>query len=149
LLPVVQAAGLVIFLCPWFIYNLYLASSGDIEIHTAEYEYEGVTSSYSYRTFEYKPNTRYAFLFMLFSFFWPSEFILAVGQLVVALSFTAWYFTRDKRSITSATVWWVLRTACVHHLGTAAFGSLIVAIIRTIRFVILYFQKKMKRIHNK
>mmetsp|Transcript_3147 Transcript_3147/g.4913 ORF Transcript_3147/g.4913 Transcript_3147/m.4913 type:complete len:688 (+) Transcript_3147:32-2095(+) len=148
-LPVLQAVGLVCFLVFWVIYCVYLASSGDIEIHSAEYTYQGTTSQYNYRTFNYKPNTRYAFLYLLFTFFWTSEFIVAVGQLVVALAFAAWYFTRDKSTINSGTVWWALRTTILHHLGTAAFGSLIVAIIRTIRAVVMYFQKKMKKLHNK
>ena len=37
----------------------------------------------------------------------------------------------------------------MHHLGTVAFGSLIIAIIRTIRAVVAYFQRKLKQTHNK
>jgi choline transporter-like protein 2/4/5 len=37
----------------------------------------------------------------------------------------------------------------LHHLGTVAFGSLIVAVIRTIRAVVSYFQRKLKKTHNK
>lgn len=37
----------------------------------------------------------------------------------------------------------------LHHLGTVAFGSLLVAIIRTIRAVVSYFQRKLKKQHNK
>lgn len=36
-----------------------------------------------------------------------------------------------------------------HHLGTVAFGSLLIAIIRTIRTVVAYFQRKLKKQHNK
>lgn len=42
-----------------------------------------------------------------------------------------------------------LRTTIVHHLGTVAFGSLLVAIVRTIRAVVAYFQRKLKKTHNK
>lgn len=42
-----------------------------------------------------------------------------------------------------------LRTTILHHLGTVAFGSLIIAIIRTIRAVVSYFQRKLKKTHNK
>lgn len=37
----------------------------------------------------------------------------------------------------------------IHHLGTVAFGALLVAIIRTIRAVVSYFQRKLKKQHNK
>ena len=36
-----------------------------------------------------------------------SEFIIAVGQLIIALSFSTWYFTRDKSTIGPSTVYWV------------------------------------------
>ena len=42
-----------------------------------------------------------------------------------------------------------LRTTILHHLGTVAFGSLIIALIRTIRAVVSYFQRKLKKTHNK
>jgi solute carrier family 44 (choline transporter-like protein), member 2/4/5 len=42
-----------------------------------------------------------------------------------------------------------MRSTLLHHLGSAAFGSLIVAIIRTIRAVVSYFQRQMKKAHNK
>jgi choline transporter-like protein 2/4/5 len=107
LVPVLQAAGLVIFMVFWVIYCFFLASSGDLNIHSASYTYDSVEYTYSYRTFEYKPAIRYAFLFMLFAMFWTSEFLLAIGQLVIALSFAAWYFTRDKSTVGSGTVFWV------------------------------------------
>ncbi len=106
-LPVVQAVGLTAFLVPWIIYVLYLASSGDMTTKTGTYMVGSVPTTYSYRTFTYTTNTKYAFLYMLFCWFWTSEFIVAVGQLVISLSFTAWYFTRDKKTIGPSTVIWV------------------------------------------
>jgi len=148
--PVGQAAGLIIFLVPWVIYLLYLASSGDISTQTGTYvDSSGNTQEYTYREFTYTTNTKYAFLYMLFCWFWTSEFVLAVGQLVVALSFTAWYFTRDKGMIGNNTVIWSLKSTMRYHLGTAAYGSLVIAIIKTIRAVIAYIQKKAKRSGNK
>ncbi len=42
-----------------------------------------------------------------------------------------------------------LRNTSYYHLGTAAFGSLIIAIIKTIRAVIAYIQRKAKKSKNK
>lgn len=39
----------------WVIYCFFLASSGDLQIHTASYTYDSVVYNYSFRTFEYKP----------------------------------------------------------------------------------------------
>jgi hypothetical protein len=103
LMPVCQALAVGIFLVPWAIYSLYLASSG--EISTYHKEINGVTTSY--RQMDYNMNTRYAFLYLLFCWYWTSEFILAVGQLISATSISAWYFTRDKKAEGNTTVIWV------------------------------------------
>jgi choline transporter-like protein 2/4/5 len=107
-LPVLQAIGLLIFIIPWIIYVLFLASSGTITTVQGSYETDdGTEVPYSYREFTYTTNTKYAFLYMIFCYFWTSEFILAFGQLAIALAFTGWYFTRDKGSIGNGTVLWV------------------------------------------
>jgi len=141
-LPILQAIGIVIFLVPWTIYVLFLASSG-------EQHFVDVGGGVGYQEMKYDNNTRYAFLYMLFCYFWSSEFIVAIGQLVIALSFSAFYFTRDKKTEGNKTVFWALRTTLLYHLGTAAFGSLIIAIIKTIRAVLTYLQNKAKKSGNK
>lgn len=138
-MPIYQILGLVIFLIPWFIYMLYLASSGEVRE-------DPITG---YRTFEYDTNTKYAFLYMLFCWFWTSEFLIACGQLIIALAISAWYFCRDKSKIGNVTVIWATKTLIFYHLGTAAFGSLIIAIILTIRAIISYIQRKAKKSGNK
>jgi hypothetical protein len=107
-LPVLQACGLVIFIVPWIIYVLFLASSGSIVTKTETYtSTSGQEVSYSYREFSYTDNTKYAFLYMIFIYFWTSEFILAFGQLVISLSFAGWYFNKDKSQVGNVTLIWV------------------------------------------
>lgn len=141
LMPVLQVTGVVAFLVPWTIYVIYLASSGDLVVVN-----NGI---YSYRQFQYDDTTKYTFLYLLFCWFWTSQFIVALGQLVVALAVVAWYFNKNKASVGNHTFLWALRTSLRYHLGTIAFGSLIIAIIQTIRAVIAYFQKQAKDSHNK
>ncbi|CAE7456067.1 slc44a1, partial [Symbiodinium microadriaticum] len=145
LMPVFQALAIVVFLVPWTIYAIYLASSGDIEVHETS---DTPGDETQYKTMEYDQNTRLAFLYLLFCWFWTSEFILAVGQITSAMAISAWYFTRDKKSEGNGTVIWAFRTTCFYHLGTAAFGSLIIAIIKTIRAILAYLQKKAKKSGN-
>ncbi|CAN0007533.1 unnamed protein product, partial [Choristocarpus tenellus] len=104
---------------------------------------------FSVRSFKFTDNMRYASLYLLFSYFWTSEFILALGQIVVAMSVATWYFTRDKNKIGSGTVGQALWRSVWYHSGTAAFGSLIIAIVKTIRAIVAYFQKKAKDSGNK
>ena len=136
--PIVQITALVIFVLPWFIYCLYLASAGKMKVR------DGGAAG-DYREFVYTDNQYYAGWYMVFIYYWTSEFIVAIGQLVVAMAVSTWYFTRDKSSIGNATVFSSMRRSFRYHAGTAAFGSLIIAIIKTIRAIVAYIQKKAKK----
>ena len=70
-------------------------------------------------------------------------------QIVVAMAVATWYFSRDKSTTGSGTVLSSVKTSLFYHSGTAAFGSLIIAIIKTIRAIVAYIQKKTKDTHNK
>ena len=146
IMPVIQAAGIVVFLVPWTIYAVYLASSGDIKVHSTT---DAGGDETQYKTMEYDKNTRLAFLYLLFCWFWTSEFILAIGQIISGMSIAAWYFNRDKKAEGNGTVIWSFKTTMIYHLGTAAYGSLVIAIIKTIRAVLAYLQKKAKKSGNK
>lgn len=144
-MPIIQSLGIVIFLVPWTIYCLYLASSGNVEVESETVNGNEV----QYKVITYNMNIRYAFLYLLFCWFWASQLIVAFGELVSALSISCWYFTRDKKSEGNTTVIWSFKTALFKHFGTVAYGSLVIAIIKTIRAVIAYLQKKAKKSGNK
>jgi len=79
---------------------------------------------------------------MVLIWFWTTQFIVSIGQLVVALAVSVWYFTRDRKKIGNYTFIKSFCLVSIYHLGTAAFGSLIMAIIKTIRVVLTYIQKR-------
>ena len=120
-LPVFQCIGLVMFLIPWFIYMLYLASSGEIVTVTVNNPYSTNVPQVSYRQMQYDTNTKYAFLYLLFCWFWTSQFIIAIGQIIVAMAIVCWYFSRpeEKSQIGQGTVIWV-------HIFILIFFSLVV-----------------------
>jgi choline transporter-like protein 2/4/5 len=173
--PVFQVIGVLIFLMPWMLYMTYLASGGTVvvdcicpsasgmmdqansayasaaafageEVEEAEVNCED--GCFMYKTFDYTDNAMLAGLYMLFSWFWTSQFVIAAGQLVVAMSVSTWYFTRDKKTVNSGTFIKSAKKAMWYHLGTAAFGSLIIAIIKTIRVIISYLQHKFRKSKN-
>jgi hypothetical protein len=86
LTPIIQVFGLCLFLVPWIIYVFYLASSGTVNTHVGTTTINGIEQTYTYRTFEYTTNTKYAFLYMIFCYYWTSEFITACGQMLIALT---------------------------------------------------------------
>jgi Plasma-membrane choline transporter len=69
--------------------------------------------------------------------------------LIIALSVAKWYFTKNKATIGSWTVIGSIVDVCWYHSGTAAFGSLLVAIVQLIRSIIARAQKSAKEAHNK
>lgn len=150
IMPILQTVALGLFLVPFVIYAAFLATSGDFVTYTGTYtDSFNIEHSYQYKAFVYDDNTKYSFLYLIFSWFWTSEFLIAVGQLITALSFVAWYFNRDKSKISNKTFIWAACTVIFFHLGSAAFGALLVALVRTIKIVLSYIEKKAKNSKNK
>lgn len=101
--PTLPVLGFVLYLIPWTIFMLYLASSGDIVTDCmclGRSQYNTKTSTdienilnnaddkalensgcfdgcYPYRSFKYEKNTQYAGLYLVFSLLWTSQFIIA------------------------------------------------------------------------
>lgn len=133
------------FVFVWLVYAVHLASIG--EITTQEIQVNEVTVKM--RDFEYDENTTYQGWYLIFSFFWTSQFIVALGEIIIAFAVSKWFFSRDKSMIGNTTVLAAICQSLFYHAGTAAFGSLIIAIISTIRTVLAYIQKKAKQTKNK
>jgi len=163
LFPVIQCAGFVVFMILWMYYAVHLASMGDpVEEGYCSLLYSNPASRHSqddcetlsgvwirYTSFSYDENQTNAGWFLLFAYFWTSQYIIALGQIIVALCIAKWYFTRDKGQIGNSTVFSSIKQAGWYHCGTAAFGSLIIAIIKMIRAYITYMQKQAKKAGGK
>lgn len=87
----------------------------------------------------------------LFGFLWTMGFINAVGYMIVAFVTIFWYYSDLDDSKKAApdnsvrkAIWWTLR----YHVGTLAFGSLIIAIIQFIRFMMNYLYKQSKALQE-
>ena len=173
--PVFQVIGVLIFLIPWTVYMTYLASAGEVtpacicppsasgmggtldSLANQATMYGGYNRTVEepddtcedgcimYKSMTYTGNMKWAGLYMMFSWFWTSQFVIAVGQLVVAMSVSMWYFTKDKSTVGNKTFFAAAKKAMYYHFGTAAFGSLIIAIIKTIRVVVAYLQVSRER----
>jgi hypothetical protein len=79
--------------------------------------------------------------YLIFALFWNTQFIVACGQIIVAGMIATWYFTRNKSDLDHVMIGSVGRLLR-YHLGSAAFGSLIIAIIQFIRAVLHYIKEK-------
>lgn len=142
LYPCLQVLAFVAYLIPWGIFMVYLASSGEMRAQcmclsdtgtplsdptqNAANTLECEDGCFQYKVFEYSKETKYAGLYMIFSLFWTSQFIIAVGEVSVSLAISMWYFSRNKNSVSNATLFKAIGLASFYHLGTCAFGSLII-----------------------
>ncbi|KAL0124600.1 hypothetical protein PUN28_006453 [Cardiocondyla obscurior] len=83
----------------------------------------------------------------LFLFFVACEFYLGCQHMVVACAVARWFFTRDKKRLSLPVVkgfGYLMR----YHMGTVAFGALIIGIVRVIRAMISFVQNHLKRYDN-
>lgn len=140
---------------------LLLASSGE----------DSTNLVYGYHEFKYDSQTQQMFVYWLFGFFWIAEFCSSVGFMVVAFCFALWFFAPMKkptepteedidpspseeepteeeegpaRELTRWPIMTGLKLTVCHHLGTVAFGSLIIAVIQMLRIALEYIEKQKR-----
>jgi hypothetical protein len=77
--------------------------------------------------------------FMGFGILWLVAFLIACAQFIIIVASCTWYFSKESDTSGKASImtgaYWIPR----YHLGSLAFGSLIVAIVWTIRLLFEYF----------
>ena len=75
----------------------------------------------------------------LFMWFWTSGFVNAIGVMVVAGTIGKWYFKKEeeKSEVGSTTLLQALCCVLTYHLGSVAYGSLVIAVIQLIRSIML------------
>ncbi|KAJ8921441.1 hypothetical protein NQ315_003059 [Exocentrus adspersus] len=84
----------------------------------------------------------------VFGFFWLVFFASAFAQMVLASVFAQWYWTFHKRSLPFFALTEAVCRTIRYHLGTIAFGSLIIATCRIIRVLLEYIDHKLKKYDN-
>lgn len=120
----------------WTLSCLYLYSSGTVKMR------EGTSP---FATVEWSNVQRGAFFFEFWGILWTNAFLIALSQFVLASSVCIWYFSVNSDSGPQRPISRSLYRAFRYHLGSLAFGSLILAIVWTIKYILLYIQNKIKQ----
>ncbi|XP_059622813.1 choline transporter-like 2 isoform X2 [Phlebotomus argentipes] len=81
-------------------------------------------------------------------FFWLLFFVSAFNEMVLASAFSTWYWTFHKSDVPFFNVTISMGRTMRYHLGTLAFGSLIITICRIIRCILEYIDHKLKKFDN-
>ena len=126
-----------LFYAYWVTLSIYLYSTGELN------ENNKVIGSVVWTK-----KIRYAWWFHLFSLFYINEFLEALAQFIYASSACIWYFIHEKGLDVNYTRTSIKR-AFRFHLGSLAFGSLIVAIIRFIMFCMEFVKKRIDQTYGK
>ncbi|XP_070531870.1 choline transporter-like protein 2 [Ptychodera flava] len=151
----------------WIVLAVYLATSGEAsyKIATAPSDYplangtdcdvttfdgNSTTAQCIFTAYDGDSNLFRMQVYNLFGLFWIMSFIVALDQIVLAGAFASYYwaFTKPKDIPVfpvSASLWRSLR----YHLGSIAFGSFIIAVIKLIRAMLEYLDHKLKGSENK
>jgi len=136
LFPVVQWVASVILLCYFLIVLWYLASAGtfDPDLHR----------------YVWNDDLQNLMLVHLFGMLWGRAWILAIGQIVIAGACADWFLAPDKSSaaiglpaLTS------FKRTMRYHMGTAAVGSFIIAVVQMIRLAFRYYMWQLTRLGDK
>jgi solute carrier family 44 (choline transporter-like protein), member 2/4/5 len=90
-------------------------------------------------------------LYVAFMFFWFSAFVVGLSQMTLAGTFGIWYWSRfsnanknRKNNLPFLPIFRSFFRAIFYHFGSIAFGSLLIAIIKLIRLILSYIDKKVK-----
>ncbi|MES1907423.1 MAG: hypothetical protein MHM6MM_000542 [Cercozoa sp. M6MM] len=82
----------------------------------------------------------------LFGFFWVTQFIRFFTYSAMAGAVADWYFTpyENERKRVSSPLLGSIKRLVRYHLGTIAFGSMLIAIVQTIRAFVEYCRQQQK-----
>ncbi|CAG7719422.1 unnamed protein product [Allacma fusca] len=78
----------------------------------------------------------------IFAFFWFTQFIIGCQHFIIAGAISIWFFTRKKSTIS----WPILRSfdrLVIYHMGSIAMGSLLISIVKFIRLILNFVQKRL------
>lgn len=85
-------------------------------------------------------------VYNVFAVFWLIFFTEALGEMVMAGVFAGWYWTLDKENdLPSSPILSSIHRTFRYHLGTLAFGTLILSIVRMIRVMIEWVEDRLKQ----
>lgn len=146
------AARPILFLSPFLTYVFIMGFVtawiyGSLVIATlTEKQYDNTTGyhSYEYGTDPNEDEYKIILSYHIFALLWVSQFIIASGNFVISGTVVSWYFTHTgkEKGAPREGFFRSMYTYIRYHMGTVAFGSLIIAIVQAIRIVLEYIQRQ-------
>ena len=153
--PIIPTFFSLLFLVYFVIIGAYIATVGEVEYKDANGTVvakpaPGSTSAADVAAdYAGSLSMQYLLAYHLFGFLWTNNLLEAIGAFVVA-SVVGGVYWADEENKTRA-VRQGLRRALKFHLGSLAFGSLVLSIVEFVRIALEYIDHKVKKAaeHNK
>jgi len=161
--PLAPVFASLLFGAWWIAAGIYIYSSGEIKQQTCTLEagkspmkycadQTNVPNANCHCGYEsvMDESLQYTLLYHLFGLLWTTQFFQAMTMLTLASVFATYYF-RGGSYGTSLSGWLntpviqAFRKMSWYHTGSAAFGSLLVAILQFIRIIVAYMVHQLKK----
>ncbi|XP_015746412.1 choline transporter-like protein 4 [Python bivittatus] len=89
-------------------------------------------------------------IYNVVGFLWCVNFVIALGQCVLAGAFASYYWAFNKpQDIPACALISAFLRTLRYHIGSLAFGALILTIVQLIRMILQYLDHKLKDSNNK
>lgn len=122
----------------WLVACLHLYATGEI-YRSNQDVFPSVSREKSYE---------YAFYFEVWGILWVNAFLIGMCKFILAGSVCIWYFSVNTDSgpqrAVSRPLYWSLR----YHLGSIAFGSLVLSLVWTVKWGVRFTRWKSRNIEN-
>ena len=128
------------------IQNLLCAKDGSGNVDTSTCV--GLEAAYA---FQAASANDYLLLYHFFGLLWTSNFITGFFIMSIAGAVCSFYFgVRDKAEDRPRfAVWDAVKTTLLKHLGSIAFGAMIIALVQLVRAILAYIDRKSKDVQKK
>eukprot|EP01017_Pseudomicrothorax_dubius_P022500 TRINITY_DN24371_c0_g1_i1.p1 TRINITY_DN24371_c0_g1~~TRINITY_DN24371_c0_g1_i1.p1 ORF type:complete len:655 (+),score=109.81 TRINITY_DN24371_c0_g1_i1:198-2162(+) len=133
--PPIMIATTILFCSYWIVIFVNLYAVGDFHV-------KGTNALASVK---WDTTTRNAVYYHSFGFLWGLGFLIALTQFILASTTAIWYYAQGQdgqgahRPVSRS-----FYRAFRYHLGSIAFGSLILAIVQAIKLILAYISAKAK-----
>jgi len=147
LMPAIEMLIKAILMCVLLVFLAYLVSAGTMDTKTyasiGGQEVNGLR-----RHFKYTDEQKGYIAFYIFGMIWLLELCNALGSFVISYAVVGWYYTPKGQGGSKGHNWcgliWGYVYGLTFHLGSLAFGSLLIAILRYVRLILSVLEKESK-----
>ena len=146
LVPLVTTLLTAVAVLLWVVVSVFLFSIGDVVPVSVPNVPGGIA-----RTVQFNDTMRHMFVLHFFGILWVMAAFMALTQMVVGFVGVSWYFApqeQGKRRILRCLSFRMLCTVLRYHLGTVAFGSLLIATVQFLRAAFEYYMRVVAKHEN-